>query len=445
MSPAIRESSDVAVAKKACIAFGYGCCPRARVDTAQWFEFFRLNGWDLSDSIEEADLVVVMTCGVCGLWENRNFELLEAAQRRRRPGSRLVIAGCLAGINESRLRQAFDADLVAPKDAAQLEDIIGATVRLSEVNDPLSIEPYIERASRCFSAKERRSHESIVRAAFRRLATVSGIVAAPGQAEFTRRELAAGICSLRVSWGCLGECSYCAIRFAAGPLHSKPLAKVLEEFDRGLQQGYTVFRVVAGDLGCYGQDLGTSVVELLEGLMQRPGEFHLALEDFDLKWLVKYQTPLVYLLARNSSHIRSILLPLQSGSERILALMRRGHTAQEALAAVTALRSACPDMVLDTHVLIGFPGETDEDFEDTRRFLRACRFNHVSCYDYEDRPNTAASSMQPKVPWRVIKRRGFALKRETEGLRKALEYYVSDRGLRFRAQRGAEAGSSMAR
>lgn len=166
--------------------------------------------------------------------------------------------------------------------------------------------------------------------------------------------------------------------------------------------------------------------------MARPAEFHLALQDFDLRWLVKYQNPLVDLLARNSSRIRSVLLPVQSGSERMLALMRRGHSAHEALDALIALRAACPDMVLDTHVLIGFPGETEEDFEDTLRFFRACRFDHVMCFNYEDCPKTAASSMQPKVPWRVIKRRGFRLERETEGLRRALEYYVTDWGLRFR-------------
>ena len=445
MNPAVHEHGGVTVAKKVCITYGIGCCPRIGVDTAQLFEFFRLNGWEISDSIEEADLVIMIGCGYCGRCENRNFELLETAARRLRPGARLVIGGCLAGINETRLQQAFDADLVPPKDAAQLEDIIGATIRLSEVDDPLSIEPYIERASRCFSAKERRSDETILRAACRRLAEASGILAAPSRNGYGDAELAAGICSLRVARGCLGNCSYCAIRFAAGPLQSKPLAKVLAEFDRGLQQGYTVFKVIAGDLGCYGQDIGTSVVELLEGLMERPGEFRLTLSDFDLKWLVKYQTPLVDLLARNTSHIRSVILPLQSGSEHMLALMRRGHTAEQALVALTALRAACPDMVLDTHVLIGFPGETDEDFEDTRRFLRACRFDHVMCYNYEDRPNTDASAMQPKVPWQVIKRRGFVLKRETEGPLKALEYYVTDLGLRFRAQGSAKAGTPTVR
>jgi tRNA A37 methylthiotransferase MiaB len=438
VSSTVHGGRGVTVVRKACIAYGLGC-PRVQVDTAQLFEFFRVNGWEICDSIEEADLVVVMSCGFCGQDENWSFELLEAAERRRRPGSRLVIGGCLAGINEQRLRQAFDADLVAPRDAAQLEDIIGATVRLDEVDDPILIEPYIDRASRCFSKKERWAHETPVRAAFHRLAEASGVVAAPdetGRDKSGVTETAAAICSIRVAKGCMGDCSYCAIRFAAGPLQSKPLAKVLEEFDLGLREGYTQFRVVAGDLGCYGQDLGTSVVELLEGLMRGPAEFHLTLQDFNLKWFVMYQTPLVDLLLRNSSRIRSVLLPVQSGSERMLARMRRGHTANEALAALGALRAACPDMVLDTHVLIGFPGETDEDFEDTLELLRACRFDHVTVFNYEDRPKTDASRMEPKVPWQVIKARGFRLTRETEGLLRALQYYVTDWGVRFEAQRG---------
>lgn len=430
-----------------CIAFGLGC-PRAKVDTAQLFEFFRANGWEICDSIEEADLVVVTSCGFSGHFENRSFELLKAAERRRRPGSRLMITGCLAGINEPRLQHAFDADVVAPGHGAQLEEIIGATVRLDEVDDPTLIEPYIDRASRCFSEKERRAHETTLRATVRRLAEVSGFSAATdetGRDKSGVSETAAAICSIRVARGCMGKCSYCAIRFAEGPLQSKPLAKALEEFDLGLSQGYTDFTVVAGDLGCYGQDLGTSVVELLEGFMQRPAAFHMTLQDLSLKWFVKYQTPMIDLLSRHSSRIRSVILPLQSGSDRILQLMRRGHTANEALAAITALRAACPDMALNTHVLIGFPGETDEDFEDARRLIRACRFDHVDVFDYEDRPETDASRMKLKVPWRVIKARGFRLTRETEGLLRALEYYITDWGVRFRAQGSPKGGGPKGR
>lgn len=168
--------------------------------------------------------------------------------------------------------------------------------------------------------------------------------------------------------------------------------------------------------------------------MKRPGDFHVTLLDFDLRWLVAYQTPLVQLLATNAERVRSVLLPFQSGSDRILALMRRHHTAREAKEALIALRAACPDMVLDTHVLLGFPGETRADFEDTLAFLRLVRFDHVTVYEYEDRPGTIASQMSPKVPRRTIKARGLRVRRETAGLGTALICYFQDWGLRSGAR-----------
>lgn len=418
--------SVLQTARKACVALGYGCCPRVEVDTAKLFGFFEANGWQVTDAIEEADLVVVMTCGFCEMWENRNLRLLEVAESRRRPGSRLVVAGCLAGIDEPRLRETCHGDLVPPKDASRLNDIIGASIRLDEIGDPILIESLIERARGCFSQQERRSDETRSRAVCHRLAELIGVAQGPKEGQASSE----AVCTIRVAWGCLGECSYCAIRFAAGPLRSKPLAKVLDQFDQGLRLGCKDFEVVAGDLGSYGQDLGSNIVDLLAGLMERSPAFRLHLQDFDPKWLVRYHEPLVSLLAENASRVASIIIPVQSGSDRVLARMRRGHTAAEAQAAVAAVRAACPTAALETHVLIGFPGETDVDFQDTLKLLQACRFDNVTCYNYEDRPNTEASEMRPKVPRRTMKARGFRLKREIEGLRSAVRYFANDMGLR---------------
>ena len=427
-----------ATAKSVSIAFALGC-PRVQVDTAKFFEYFAANGWSIADRVEEADMVVVTACGFSAHYEEYSMQLLEAADRRRKPGSKLVVVGCLAGIDKARLDNAFDAALVAPKDATRLDEIIDAAVGFKDVDDPLVIEPYVERASSCFSYEERRGRETAARASVHRLRRASGIksVHRRGDADASgdQSRVAKSVCSIRVAQGCMGTCTYCAIRFAAGPLQSKPLDEVLAEFDSGLSQGCTEFRLIAGDLGCYGQDIGTNVAVLLERMMQRSAAFRLTLQDFDLRWFVMYQASLIELLSSNHSRVGSVLVPLQSGSERILALMRRGHTASDAKEALCALRAASPDMVLDTHVLVGFPGETRRDFDDTLRFLKAVRFDHVTGYDYEDRPGTEASQMPDKVPHRVVKSRGFRLRRETESLWAGIDYYFHDWGLSPKSSR----------
>jgi tRNA A37 methylthiotransferase MiaB len=415
--------------KSVCIAFGLGC-PRAQVDTARLCEYVRANGWSIADRLEEADLVFVTTCGYDAEQEKRSFNLLNSADRRRKAGSRLVVVGCLAGIDEAGLRATFDADLVPPKCGAELDAILGATVKLCDVSDPNEIEPYIKRASRCFDDTERHPDDGRFKAQARSALVRSGIrellVRGGRNRKHTYLWPTERVFSIRVAEGCMGECTYCAIRFAAGPLHSKPLRTVLAEFDAGLARGYTQFKLIAGDLGCYGQDVGTNVAELLSAMMGRSADFQLTLLDFDLKWFITYSDALVDLFARHQARVRFLAVPLQSGSERTLQHMRRGHTAEDAERALLALRKACPDMVLGTHVLVGFPGETERDFEDTLNVLRAVRFDRVDFYDYQDRPRTEASAMPDKVPRDVIKSRSLRARRELGGRWAGLEYRAKE-------------------
>ena len=415
--------------KSVCIAFGLGC-PRAQVDTARLCEYVRANGWSIADRLEEADLVFVTTCGYDAEQEKRSFNLLNSADRRRKAGSRLVVVGCLAGIDEAGLRATFDADLVPPKCGAELDTILGAAVKICDVRDPNEIEPYIKRASRYFDDTERHPDDGRVKARARSALVRSGIRELLLRGGRNRKHTylwpTERVFSIRVAEGCMGECTYCAIRFAAGPLHSKPLRTVLAEFDAGLARGYRQFKLIAGDLGCYGQDVGTNVAELLSAMMGRSADFQLTLLDFDLKWFIAYSDVLVDLFARHQARLRFLAVPLQSGSERTLQHMRRGHTAADAERALLALREACPDMVLGTHVLVGFPGETERDFEDTLKILRAVRFDRVDFYDYQDRPRTEASAMPDKVPRDVIKSRSLRARRELGGRWAGLEYRAKE-------------------
>jgi tRNA A37 methylthiotransferase MiaB len=410
-----------------CITWGRGC-PRAQVDTARYVDYFEANGWTQAASIEEADLVVMMTCGFSADFEEASIQLIEVAERRRKPGSRLIIAGCLAAIDPERLRDSFDALLVSRQDGVTLDEVVAARVPLHDVADPNVLEPYVRRAASHFSDEERRPPMAPMRALVTRLDDVRARLA--GSRGDGRRQTEPPTWSLRVAQGCLGECTFCAIRFSAGPLQSKPLADVLVEFDHGLSEGFTEFRLIAGDLGSYGQDIGSNIVELLDGIMQRPRDFRLTLLDFDPKWFIVYQEGLVDLLKRNQQRIARIEIPLQSGSDGVLERMRRGHTAADALRALLALRAACPDMVIDTHVLIGFPGETDEDFQQTLDFLAAVGFTRVADYDYEDRPRTVASTMPGKVPRNVVLARGTRLRRQTGGRWAAARHYLRGWGIR---------------
>jgi MiaB/RimO family radical SAM methylthiotransferase len=394
-----------------CIAFAGGCS-RAKVDTALLFDYFEANGWTRIETIEDADLVVVTSCGVDQSAEDVSIRLVQAADRRRRPDSSLAITGCLAGIFEDRLREEFGAVVVPPRDYGRLDELIGASTRLQDVPDPHAIEPRVSQSLSMFS---RLDHYALGNAATERLRRSAVATRVRSLRELGRRGDPSVPYTLRVAWGCLGTCSYCAIRAACGPLRSKPLDAVLAEFDAGLDAGSTEFRLVAQDLGAYGQDVGTSVFDLLRAVLARTGDFHLDLIDLNLRWIVEYEEDLIALLGPNRARIRSIQLPLQSGSDRILQLMRRGHDAADAERVMKALRAALPDVDLGTHALVGFPSETERDFGETMRILAAVDFDKVDVFAYADRPDTEAARMPDKVPAAVIRQRSTRLHRAFAG------------------------------
>lgn len=349
--------------------------------------------------------------------EDGSIQLLQAADRRRRPGSTLAVTGCLAGMFEDRLREDFEAVVIPPRDYGRLDELIGAKQRIEETADPHTIEPRVVQACSNFSRLEHFALGNEATERLRRSPLVSKVkkLIPMGEKERLAEGSADEAYTVRVAWGCLGSCTYCAIRAACGPLRSKPLDKVMAEFDEGLRRGNLEFTLVAQDLGAYGQDIGTNVYELLREMFAREGGFHLNLVDLNIRWVVRYEQGLLELLSRNRDRIRTMQLPLQSGSDRILQLMQRGHSAAEAERVMKELREALPAVNLGTHALVGFPSESEQDFRDTMRILHAVGFDKVDVFAYADRPNTPAASMADKVPHAVVKQRSMQVHRAFKG------------------------------
>jgi MiaB/RimO family radical SAM methylthiotransferase len=391
---------EVGGAEKVCIAFAKGC-PRNEMDTAWLFSYFEANGWTVTNRAGEAETVVVATCAFDGTNEDDSLRLLGLIRRKMKAGARLIVTGCLAGIVPDRARERFGAVVIAPKDIHRLDEVIGARVKLRDVppvNDPAEV---IRYAKGCWTGIERcPTARHLAETALRRLD------------RFRRNSARRPIFHIRVARGCNEECSYCAIRFAIGPFRSKPLKDVLAEFEAGLERGYDRIELLADDLGPYGTDLGTDLVTLLGVIFDREASFQLILTDLHPQYLVRYRSGLIRLLAAHSEKIDVIRVPIQSGSDRILDLMRRPYTTAQVAAAVDELHGAAPQVRLETHILVGFPGETDADFEETMDYLRRVSFDWIRVYYYTDRPGTAATAMPDKVPESMIRRRVKCLNAE---------------------------------
>lgn len=383
------------MAKNACVIFARGCS-RSQIDLVRLRTYFEANSWTITRNVREADLVVVSACAFTAHEQKTSEAYVGLVAADKREDTKLVLVGCLAGIDPA-VADRFHGLALKVDTLAELDRLIEATVPLDTIPDQNLVQARLEEAKRSMPGRSRLKATLADRGeiplqvllALRHWAHLD-----PKSPEVTWGEPF----HIRVARGCASECSYCAIRIGAGPIRSKPLPEVVNEFRSGLSRGNRFFNLVAEDVGAYGQDIGLSVVDLLRPLLEQPGDFILTWSDFGPRWLIEEQRDLQRLLTLHKDKLGTIGFPIQSGSERILELMKRGYTAAQSKSSLLALRQAAPELRIATHVIIGFPSETRRDFLDTCTFVRSVAFSRVMPFTYSGRPGTEAAQLPGQVP-----------------------------------------------
>jgi len=315
----------------------------------------------ISSSLDEADAVIVNTCAVTEKTERKIVRRLRLLQ-----GERLIVAGCL----------------------------------------PVAISESIS----CISCRERlgllnRSSAARISEIFNDYSQSQDVLThSPGLA--TGHDLCAVV---NVAEGCNGSCSYCIIAKARGRLKSRRAEDVAQEVEKLVSQGAVEVQVSAQDMAAYGSDIGTNLGQLLERLAVIPGDFMLrvGMMNPNSALLIKnqllsaYQSPKIY---------RFLHIPVQSGSDRILRCMGRRYSAANFLELVGAFRSAHPEITIITDVIVGFPGETDEDFIATLDLIKLLQPDKVNITRFSVRPGTAAARLYD-MPDRIKKDRSREMTR----------------------------------
>jgi len=378
-------------------------CPRRSLDAARVFHYLEANGWRATRSMARADVIVVITCGGFQQSEDRSLLTIRSAVRRAKPGASIVISGCLTRIHPAALDEFPDAIIMEPEDLDRLDGLVAASVPLASIPCVGTIPDVRDLKGDGFSLARLRNEFSPTRSFVR-----SAFVYVYRKLISFRKSwdvFPSNVYSVMIARGCNGHCTYCAIRIGTGPLVSLPVDDVVSAFNKGLAEGYHRFVLIAEDVGSYGVDIGTSLVALLEAIFAIERDYELILNDCNIQWFVEYGDELMTLLERNRHHLADIRIPVQSGSDRLLKLMGRRYRSADIRQVVSELRHRLPGASLKTHVLVGFPGETDEDVALTMRLLEDVRFDDVKLYCYENRPGTPASRLPEQVPEAVKRKR----------------------------------------
>ncbi len=350
------------MAKLKLITFG---CQANEADSEKIAGVLAQEGFELTETAEEADLILINTCSIREKAEQKVYSLLGTFQKLKiqNPRMKVGLCGCLAQREGARLKDRFPyLDLLAGPGAMIYripEMLRGAPAPpvLPRPQEPLPL--YIR------SPRPRRE--------------------SPFKAWVSIME------------GCNYLCTFCVVPYTRGPERSRPPEDILAEVEELLKQGYKELTLLGQTVNAYGKNLKprTRFSDLLRAIDALVGR------NMRVRFTSSHPrdlTPdLIEVMARLRSVCEHLHLPVQAGSDRVLARMRRLYTRQQYLEKVAMLRQTVPDIALSTDLIVGFPGESEEDFQETLSLLRQVRFDSIFAFKYSVRPLTPATTYPDQV------------------------------------------------
>ena len=343
-------------------------CPKNLVDSERILTQLRTEGYDVVNRYDDAELVIVNTCGFI---DSAVQESLEAVGEALAENGKVIVTGCL-GAKEDQIRA------IHPK--------------VLEITGPHAYEQVLEHVHTYAPKPEHNPFQSLVPA--------HGVKLTPKHYAY-----------LKISEGCDHRCTFCIIPSLRGDLESRPIGEVLAEAKRLKEAGVKELLVISQDTSAYGADLkhrtgfydGMPVKTHMKNLCEELAKLGL--------WIrMHYVYPYPHVddlipLMRDGKILPYLDIPLQHASPRILKLMKRPGSVERTLERIHAWREICPEITLRSTFIVGFPGETEEDFQMLLDFLEQARLDRVGCFKYSPVEGAKANELADPVPEEIKEER----------------------------------------
>lgn len=352
------------------VAFATLGCKVNQYDSEAMMRLFRQAGYQVVDFQDAADVYIINTCAVTGRGAAKSRQMIRSAVRRA-PLSVVAVAGCYTQTDPEAVASIPGVSLMIGN---QDRDRV---VELCE--EAASAPAPIRAVNNIWQARE---FEDLPVDTF--LGQTRAVV--------------------KIQEGCNVFCSYCIIPFARGKPRSRNAASVMDQVERLVAQGYREVVLTGIHLGSYGKDQpdGPDLAQLVAELTCIDGLDRIRLSSLEPRHVSPH---LMALLEENPKVCRHLHLSLQSGSETVLKRMKRAYTAKEYRQVVAELRRRIPDLGLTTDVIVGFPGETEEEHQESMAFVREMGFHRLHVFPFSPRKGTPAATMPNQVPKAVKERR----------------------------------------
>jgi MiaB-like tRNA modifying enzyme len=324
-------------------------------------------GYELTSIRKNSDVSILVTCAVKDATEHRMISKIKKYSKEKP----LVVAGCLPKTSK-KLIESFspDCSLMGPQSLDRTLQVVDASLNGRKV---VALEDSMST-----------------------------------KVNFPRLRLNPVVSIIEISSGCLSECSFCQTKLAKGSLKSYRIGEIVRQMEDDVAANCKEIWLTSTDNGCYGLDLKTDLVELLEKCSNIEGEYKIRVGMMNPMYVPRFLDRLISLYRNNDKIFKFLHMPVQSGSERILRKMKRGHTAKIFLDIVKELRKKIPEITIATDIITGFPSESESDFEETLNLIEESQPDVVNSSRYSPRPGTVASKY-PRLNTKIVKERSTRL------------------------------------
>jgi threonylcarbamoyladenosine tRNA methylthiotransferase CDKAL1 len=333
-------------------------CTANKADSHRIMQLLASQGYVFVSNPDLADLIVVNTCSVTQTTQQKVLKYINLLSDQ---GKDVVIAGCLPAAQPDIL-DGIDYPSVTPASLDDITDIVGSNfvdsniVGSNGITAPYDI-PILEG--------------------------VTGIVS--------------------ISQGCAGQCSYCIVKQARGKLVSRPVPDIVDEIKLLIWRGVREIQLTSQDTSAYGMDMGIRLPELLRAITAVEGDYMIRVGMMNPFTVIGIINDIIESF-KNPHIFKFLHIPIQSGSDKVLQHMNRKHTAEEFKYIVDTFRNNFPGIVISTDFIVGYPTETEQDFNDTLKLLTKLRPQKVNITRYSPRPNTLSSQLRDLPSWKKKER-----------------------------------------
>ena len=371
--------------KVACITLG---CRTNQHDTAEMQTLLEQEGFVMVNQREKADAYVINTCTVTQKSDTSSRQAVKKSLELN-PDALVVFTGCYAQLNPQEAAALPGLDIVLGNaDKLEIAKLLKTKLRCWKKSEITEIVMSDINKKRIFRTIPVKSFQGITKA------------------------------FIKVQTGCNEKCSFCTVVRARGKSVSDNRGNILNNIQEAINSGFKEITLTGINLGTWGMDNGETFSSLVQDIIQLPGDFRVRLSSINP---MEIDNDLIQLIAETEKICSHLHIPLQSGDNKVLRQMRRNYTREQYIEVIHRAINAIPNLGLGADVIVGFPGETDAAFENTRNLIEELPFSYLHVFSYSPRRGTEANDYKDDIPGNIKKERN-----------KILTQLIKEKGLEFK-------------